>query len=129
VSGRGSEFSEAVLGRTLEAVRRRRRRKRVLAGGVAAACGLGLAAIVLWPGQERRASPGGAPVVEIAASPEIQPVPASPRRSTLAVFRTAEVAPFVRVIDDQALAEMLAGQTHALMTTADGRRRLWVPES
>jgi hypothetical protein len=129
VSGRGSEFSDAVLGRTLEAVRRQRRRKRILAGGASVACGLGLAAALFWQGQKRGATPGEAPAVEVASPPEIQPGPPSPQRSTLAVFRTQDVAPSVRRIDDQALAEMLAGETHALMTTADGRRRLWVPES
>lgn len=120
----GNDFSEQVLARTLDAVRRRRRRKRVVAGGAAAAaCAAGLLAVTNWdaPAPSRVA---GSPREPATAVPE-GPAPAP----ALTVFRTEDVAPTVRLIDDSALAELLTGRPFAVMTTAGGDRQLWVPES
>jgi hypothetical protein len=118
-------FSEEVLNVTLGAVRDRRRR-RARAGRVALVSVFAVAiGVALIPKTDRDELATGAPVSE-------EPVPEKivvPQRPTIVVFTTEQIAPKVERIDDAKLAELLGERRHGLVMMADGRRRLWVPES
>ena len=119
-------FSEEVLEATLGAVRARRRRRERLAGGTCLAMAAALAGWVLMP---RGQSPEVVEETTTSPDPAGEEVVTVPDRPTIVVFTTDDVAPEVRRIDDAKLAELLSGRRHGLVTMADGKRRLWVPES